>query len=307
MKGDPEDPPLSSTGEKLLLTDDDKSGDDDKTKPAKHLSSHVKKIVKQAEEIYKEGGKLSDTLFYTIVLGGNVTVVADVIEYLENNNQSEELSWLLNGAKKHKTIRKAERKCHLILIRLIVFLIMSIMATLLTPIFYLLHGILTTLFNAQKRRLGENIKLPLAFAAYSQDEDMMKLFISKGTCLDHIDDFGNNIFHYIADLSSERAERAIEIFSCLVQFFDDAEIIRQLMVKKRNFASLTAVEYTAKYGSPALLTHMLNHPNLIQHTSLTVSKNVISFGEEDGEDGQSDRTSDRVHIFSWFRLLPMVT
>ena len=102
------------------------------------------------------------------------------------------------------------------------------------------------------------------------------------------DDNDNNVFHYIGDLSSEHPEKAIEIFSFVVKFADDTVMVRQMVVKTRNSSNLTAIEYTAKYGSPRLLRHMLK---LIQHTAFAVGPNVVSFGLEEGEDYRSDEMS----------------
>ena len=101
---------------------------------------------------------------------------------------------------------------------------------------------------------------------------MMRLFLSIGVDIEHTDNQGNNVFHYVADLSAESPDRAIVIFKHIVKFITDPEIARQMLARKRNSRSLTAIEYTTKFGSPPLLNKMLNYPNILEHTSFAVSK-----------------------------------
>ena len=76
----------------------------------------------------------------------------------------------------------------------------------------------------------------------------MGYFLSQGVDIDHINRQGNNVFHYISDLSSVAAERAIEIFFSTVKFINDKDNVKNLLVSQRNSAGVTAVEYAAKFG-----------------------------------------------------------
>ena len=69
----------------------------------------------------------------------------------------------------------------------------------------------------------------------------------------------------------------------MIEFINDASLIRELLTKQKNFGGLTANEYAAKYGSPAMLTEMLNYPGLIKYTEFAVAKNHLEFGEADTE------------------------
>ena len=51
--------------------------------------------------------------------------------------------------------------------------------------------------------------LPLALAVFSQSKDMIEYFLSIGVDIQQVDSEGNNVFHYIADLSATSGEKAI--------------------------------------------------------------------------------------------------
>ena len=95
----------------------------------------------------------------------------------------------------------------------------------------------------------------------------------------------------------------LQVFQCMVEFISDASLIRRLLNRQKNFAGLTATEYAAKYGSPAMLTEMLNYPNLIKHTAFAVSKNHLSFGEPDmGSVHKPEKSSEPVTTLEYVNV-----
>ena len=146
-----------------------------------------------------------------------------------------------------------------------------------TPVFYVIHTFTYALLNRQENRISKDIHLPLAHAMLSQKEDMCMYFLSLGVCFMDSDSEGNNVFHYMADISAESPDRAIAMFKMLVEFIKDMDSVKALVLNKANTAGLSALEYVVNYGSPALMTEMLQFPNLLRHSVLAVIDNSLTF------------------------------
>ena len=164
-------------------------------------------IANQAKEIFHKGRAFRrryDTYFYTIVLGGNTRAIQNAVEYMENNGMKDILDWLLKRAdkkpSKYKTLLQSysvtARRCA-------IFFLLMVFNIITTPVFYFIHKMTYAMFNQRKKRISKNIRLPLAYAVFSQKEDMWTYFLTLGAGVMDSDSEGNNIFHYIADMSAE--------------------------------------------------------------------------------------------------------
>ena len=267
----------------------------EQVKDDKSFSARVERIAIQAEHVYNTQGNRKDTLFFKIVLAGNVRVVSHVLDKLQEKEKTDVVNWLLMKGKKQKATQMSKRDTMMLhAMQVVMYLIFAFVSVILSPVFYMIHSFTTEMFSKSKHRLAANISLPLAFAAFSKDEDMMKFFLTKGVNIKTSDLDRNTVFHYIADLSSESAERALEIFDCLIKFINDRDVVKLLIGKRRNSAGLTALEYTSKYGSPQLLTKMLSYPGLMQHTAFEAGKTDISFGQTETEEDKNDKPVEAI-------------
>lgn len=180
------------------------------------FTARIARVAKQAEFVHNEQGNRRETLFYKIVLAGNVRVTSHVLDLLEAKEKTDVINWLLMKGKRHRLLEiPIKNKIVLKTMQVVWFLLLAFISFICSPIFYMIHSFTTGIFSQQKHRLAANIQLPLAFAAFSKDEDMMKYFLSKGVNIKTSDREGNTVFHYIADLSSESTNRAMEIFTRL--------------------------------------------------------------------------------------------
>ena len=121
--------------------------------------------------------------------------------------------------------------------------------------------------------------LPLALAVFSQSKDMIEYFLSIGVDIQQVDSEGNNVFHYIADLSATSGEKAIRMLDTSLEIFLDffpLDDIKRMLVDDRNSAGLTVLEYSTKYGSLAFLTKLLRLPNILQETEIAVARQHVS-------------------------------
>ena len=246
-------------------------------------SKDVARIASQAEETFKNEGCCWDTYFYKVVLAGNVKVIKQVVSYMEKDGSTEALDWLFQRHEfediRH---RKKKNSSRLEIVRVLIFIILTSVNIMLTPVFYVLHLLVTSFFNQKRKRISGKIQLPLAYAAFSQNKEMVLFFLSQKVDIDHVDHYGNNVFHYVSDLSAVAPNKAIQIFQNIVKGINDMEYVKRLLEQERNSAGLTAVEYAAKFGSPCLLSQILKQPNLLHTTPFAVHADCVAFN--DGED-----------------------
>ena len=238
-------------------------------------------IAKQADKIYRQRKQSTrwDTHFYKLVLGGNVDEVTRVVDYMNENGMTDTLDWLL---KKETAQNRSSCSCspaRLFLIRIYMFLCLLFVTVVITPVFYMAHILSVSLLNRTQRRISKRSNLPLALAVFSRSREMIEYFISIGVDIQQTDDEGNNVFHYIADLSATSREKANDMLDTSIEIFANfvpLDTIKRMLVDDRNSAALTVLEYSTKYGSLAFLTKLLKMPNILQETEIAVAKQDVS-------------------------------
>ena len=124
----------------------------------------------------------------------------------------------------------------------------------------------------------------------AKKQQMIAFFLSQDVEVESVDKHGNNVFHYIADLSSVAPDNATKTFTCTVEMLDDNEIVKKLLEEDYNSRGLTAVEYTAKFGSTVLLNHILQQPHVMRHTEFAASEQDVQFADLSGESISNSRT-----------------
>ena len=250
-------------------------------------------IANQAKKIFCKRHpfrRRCDTYFYTIVLGGNTQAIQNVVDYMEDNGMTDVLNWLLRRMKTNPT--KYETPCFVNAKRCVIFFLLMLLNIITTPVFYVIHTFTYALLNRQEKRISKNLHLPLAYAMLSQKEDMCMYFLSLGVSFMDSDSEDNNLFDYMADISAESPDRALAMFKMLVKFIKDVDSVKALVLDKANAAGLSALEYVVKYGSPALMTEMLQFPNLLRHSVLAVTDNSLTFNVKKEPSKEKNRLSD---------------
>ena len=261
-------------------------------------------IANQAKEVFRRGKfnrRLYDTYFYTIVLGGNTRDVQSVVEYMENNGKKFEgvLDWLLKGTgmkpEEHKRSFTGFDCCIRVLLTLHYLFVMVI------PLFYIFHKLFVNLMARRETRTFENIPLPLMYVICSQNKGMWKYFVeTKQVSVMDCDYKGNNIFHHIVDMSVNSPDQAVTLFKKLIEFMNNINSVKKLVLDESNDAGLSVLEYAGKYGSSSLITEMLKYPNLLAHTVLTVKDDGRTVNDErvpsEGRANLSDTSIDYVDV-----------
>ena len=250
-----------------------------RTKPRRRQNDErdASVIANQAKEIFYwpiESRRLYDTYFYTVVLSGNTRVVQNVVEYMKNSGMKDVLDWLL-----HRTNRPPDEHKNLIteiLSKITTILCLVWMLFMMaTPFDYIINKAERSMALEEERGIFKSIPLPLVYAICSHKKDMWKYFLSQHVSLTDCDSKGNNIFHYIAEMSVESPDQAVKLFKMLIELINDMDSVKTLVLDKTNAAGLSALEYVDKYGSPSLITEALQYPDLLCHTILTGKDNDL--------------------------------
>ena len=241
----------------------------------------VQHLAEDVQVCYENKTPLYDTYFYKVVLGGNVDVVKKTVQYLEANCDVRVVSWLFDiGCSQHRKMYvPIQKDVKLKVVRWVVFIISAIISILFSPVFYCLHGLGYSLLEHRKRYLSNRIALPLAFAAFSHSVEMVQYFFQKNIRAVFTDNRHNNVFHYIADLAAESSSNALMAFDIVMEALEGEpdEYIKELLFENQNSQGFSALEYTARYGSPALLTKMMNFKSLMRHTQFRVQPKSVNF------------------------------
>ena len=263
----------------MLADDNDEYSTDQQQNPS-DASKSASFIAKQAQEIFQKAfpfRRRHNTYFYTVVLGGNTLAVQETADYMNNNGMKDILEWLLDKTDSKTCTRGTSlRSWSTALTRCTIFLMSVLYNIITTPVFYAIHTVAYSVLNHEGQRISKNIQLPLAYAMFSQEKEMWTYFLRQGVSVMDSDCNGNNVFHYIADVSAESSDRAVAMFKMTIQFINDMDSVKILLLEKTNSAGLSAIEYVAKFGSPDLMSEVLEYPNLLRHMVLAVRKDNIT-------------------------------
>ena len=157
---------------------------------------YVEQIIQNARGVYSGSKKKHKTLFYKIVISGTTPLISQVISRLKSTGEPEDtdlLQWLMGHGNGNVDVKQRGNFCIIILKALLVIPCWIV----LTPIFYLLHGILNGLMNSlfiffvTSISKYDHLDFPLAFAVLSGNKEMVKLFVSNGIVIDGRDSKGN--------------------------------------------------------------------------------------------------------------------
>ena len=217
---------------------------------------YVNTIIKNARNIYSKSKKRHQTLFYKIVAGGGVDIVSQVISTLKSSGKRGDsglLHWLMGDGLANVKVKQRGDSCKVFLKG--VFLVP--LWIILTPVFYLVHGICNNLLSNSfimslcSISKYEHLDFPIAFAVFSANKNMVELFLKHGRSFDDRDSRGNNVLHYVADLSRKNFALAEECYVMLKEIIPKNKLF-ELILQSRNCDHYNSIEYAAHFGSVQL-------------------------------------------------------
>ena len=231
------------------------------SKVSNENNEYVSQIIQDARNVYSQSKKRHQTLFFKIVTGGTSNLISQVITSLKSSGEREDtdlLQWLIGQDNGNVEVKQRGQLCIIILKAILVIPLWII----LTPIFYLVHGILYGLMNSSfvfsitSISKYDHLDFPLAFAVLSTNEEMVKLFMINGIGLDCNDSRGNNVFHYLADLSRTNLPLAQACYRML-QNLIPRQKLWELVLHRQNGNHYTPIEYATHFGSVQFAVQMV--------------------------------------------------
>ncbi len=243
----------------------------------------IKKHADKACGNYSSVNK-RDTLFFRLVLGGNESLIQEILEHMRENQLEEELAWA-TGAEQtplNYTIHKNRRRksCY----RFVTFLVLWFIFAISTPVFYLLHAIICRITTKLSARISRKPTLPLVFAVLSGNVEMVKLFLQFGTTLDSCDSQGNNLYHYLADKSATDPEVFGRCHQLLKEVTDPSQhaMLLEMITCLENEMGISPLEMLVLRGSIAEFARLSREEGCMRRLEIGVSsEEVKAFSDDD--------------------------
>ena len=214
------------------------------------------------------------TRFFRIVKGGNVRFVREILEHLNVNDMKAELAWCL-GDPSFRFGKRHSSACLGSLVHGFWFMFLFTMTIILTPVFYIVHTLVHESIMTTRKKLDDIVKLPLAFALLSQEEEMVALFLQYGCQVTWPDSEGNTIYHYLADVSVERYDMTKSCHLILCKLIKNMSTMKNVITEQENNEGNTALEYIAKYGSVTFFEYIVREQVACGQPVLRVARDEL--------------------------------
>lgn len=214
---------------------------------------------------------MNKLLFYRLLMGGNVPLVLRILDSIKDSDPLLHRCLLLGKAEVIRKPINAENhlmlRCFNFIASVFVYFIFLLPSYLLmTPIFYIIH-FMTYSWGLQCKT-SDNIRLPLLFAALSNNANLVQLFSEyQPTILTSTDQTGCNIFHYLAHLSTDESRSANSCLDVLLRVFG-ASAVRAVLLECRNDRGLSGLELAIMVGSPLYFTKILETEGIFRETKM---------------------------------------
>ncbi|KAK2152440.1 hypothetical protein LSH36_328g00021 [Paralvinella palmiformis] len=192
-----------------------------------------------------------------------------------------ELAWCLGDPALHER-HEYRPRCTDGLLHGLWFSFLFVATIILTPVFYIIHTLIHVSIQSRKRRLDACVRLPLAFALLSQEEEMVELFLRRGCQITWPDTEGNTIYHYLADVSHRNYDAAKSCHIILYKLIKDVPILKKVITEQENNEGVTALEYIARHGSVIFFEFIIGEQVAFGQPILHVSRDALWSKETGG-------------------------
>ncbi len=197
-------------------------------------------------------------LLYGLIEDGNASVVDAVMQRLN----PKERNWIL-GIKniKDKDATSGQRFMSSLWI-----VVTAVVFALLTPVFYILHGIITSGYRYWRMRDRHRFyPLPLFAAVASGNLDVASVLLTHGSQYTQRDDHLNNVLHHLSLVSSDDPSTTLHCYQAVREVLEGAAyrgVLEELLLG-RNKDGLCPSEHCALYGNPQLCTELVNDTHVL--------------------------------------------
>ncbi len=220
------------------------------------VSRVVKEISHQA--LKSRRAREGCPLFYQLIEDGDAKAVDNVMQRLEPKARK----WILglqHSKRKHAECVRLERRGHVI-----TRIITAIMFVILTPVFYVIHGLIASFHRHWQLRFSRRkYPVPLFSAVLSGHLDVMAVLLMHGSDYTQTDAALNNVLHYLGLISGDDPVAALRGYKSLrkVLVEGDSKTIMQDLLHGKNKEGLCPAEHCSLYGALKLCTELINDMN----------------------------------------------
>ncbi len=222
--------------------------------------SVVSRIVEEIshEAANRQRSREGCPLLYQVIADGDAKVVDDVMQRLEPKVRK----WILGLQKPeiiHATRGVTSARCG-DYGRAISLILTAITFVILTPLFYIIHSLITSFHRHwQLRASRRQYPVPLFSAAVSGRLDVMAVLLMHGSDYSQTDDDLNNILHYLSLVSADDPVAALRGYQGLWGVLEEGEgkTMKDLLHGK-NKEGLCPAEHCSLYGALKLCTEFIN-------------------------------------------------
>ena len=197
-------------------------------------------------------------LFYQLIEDGETNNVDNVMQRLESNARK----WILglqNPENKHATSLTNARCCGYF--RVISLIITTIIFVILTPVFYVIHGLIASFCRHwQLRGSSRQYPVPLFSAVLRGRLDVVTVLITHGAEYSQTDADLNNVLHHLSLISAEDPTTALHGYRSLRDALKEGEgkTVMKNLLQAKNKQGLCPAEQCALYGALRLCTELIN-------------------------------------------------
>ncbi len=272
-------------------------------KTARHGSKYF--IDRTITDIQEHADKLQgnyssiqkwDTFFFRLVLGGNVDLIREILEYMRDNHKEEELAWATGVEQASLTDRRCKKRRSKGLLRFLTFLLLWVIFAVSTPVFYPLHAIISRMTTNLSARISKKPKLPLVYAVLSGNVDMVRLFLQFGTTLDSCDSQGNNLYHYLGDKSASDSDVFSRSHHLLKEAIDPSHhnLLLEMITGRENELGISPLEMLVLRGSITDFVRLTREEGCVGRLKLAVSSDQVTALSDDSRHIYVTREPDLV-------------
>ncbi|ELT90759.1 hypothetical protein CAPTEDRAFT_189709 [Capitella teleta] len=241
-----------------------------------HAGHTVEHCIQDLLVIYKSSNRLQnlqESVFLRVVRSGDISTVQQVLQGLQNIDQTSILHWLL----KTKVITTNKRNNFASnIVKTFVTILGFIVLVILYPVIYLCHGLWLHTCSKSLAWISDEPEHVLVMAALSENVSMLRILKDFGAEISKNDQKGNTVFHFLVNASNRDHLLAIRCTDLLISVFGN-EARRTILTTENDFGCRQSLLLSLTTALPLSelpedkINALMQDPFLKQYRELTIN------------------------------------